>query len=324
MKTIENKSRYTWKSTLLLRLVFLAMSLCIVIWVVDFNVVFTFVRKIPLTVFISLVFLGLLRILLSVIRWIWLNPDQSKQISFWHYFRLTMISKPFNLILPGALGGDFARTALTLKSLQSNRGDNLIAIIVDRCVGLFSITIFGFIALFFISDIPDKVPLYTFFIVLVCGFIAGITVVSNKLLLLFFERIFRKVGKLGCYLLQALQVWRHALVFFRRNRWRVLAALGICIPIHGVSFYSAYILAVQLDMPISFYDMSAVLALVWIITAVPVTVSGTGVRELSLIYLLSFYGIDSESATALSLSIYMITVLLGLIGLVFFIFDKDI
>jgi len=299
------------------RLALLALSLALLWHLVDIRVVADCIGSIPLPVIVILMAVNLFRAWMTAVRWQWVNPDESKQLSSWQYFRLMMMAKPFNLIMPGALGGDFVRTAITLKTVKSNRVNNVIAIAADRFVGLLSITVLGVIALFFMSDIPDKRAFYCLFGLLTGGFVVILLVISNAWLLRLLESVFSRLGGLGKRLVHVLETWKKALLFFKCNYKRLLQAFLLCLPIHGLSFLTSYILAKILGMEVSFFDISLILALVWVITAVPITISGLGVRELSLIYFFSLYGVGAEAATALSVYLYVVSVAMGLIGLVF-------
>jgi len=305
------------------RLTFLAVSIGVLIRIVDFKLVFEYVKGIPLIVLGVLVLIGLIRIWLNGVRWQLVNPDTSVQLSRWQYFRLMMISHAFNLIMPGALGGDFAKMAMTVKTVKARRIDNLIAIVADRFIGLFSITVLGATALCFISDIPDRRAFYGLFGLLSGGFAIGLIAAGNKWLLRQLETLFSHAGRIGQRLIHILEIWREALQFFKHNYHQLLFALLLCLPIHGLSFLTTYILSQKLGMEVSFFDVSAVLALVWVITAVPLTISGAGVRELSLIYFLSLYGVEKSLAVALSVYLYIVSVIIGFIGLAFLGFNKE-
>ncbi len=313
---------FSMKITTLLRLVVLVVSCLVIFLTINLEQALQHLRAIPPYVLFILVLIGLLRASLTGLRWQLLNPDDSKQLSSWQYFRLTMMSKPFNLIMPGALGGDFARTAMTLKTVQSRRGENLIAIVVDRYIGLFSITLLGVTSLFLVSEIPDRTPFYSLFGLLFAGFAFSFLIAASTRLMRVLEFGFTKLGRVGSVLLGLLETWEQALQYFRAHRARVLAALGLCLPIHGISFLTYYFLAIQLDMPVSLFDISAVVALVWVITSVPITIGGAGVRELSLIYLLGLYGISPESATALSIYVYVVGIVMAVLGVLVGVLGK--
>ena len=90
---------------LLLQFIFLVLSVAALMVIVDFKLVFAHIKAVPVFTLIPLVMVGLARVWLTGLRRL-LNPDTSNQLSLWHYFRFMMIAHAFNLIMPGALGGD--------------------------------------------------------------------------------------------------------------------------------------------------------------------------------------------------------------------------
>lgn len=287
------------------------------LFIVDVGAVFSSLRVVPLFLISFLVILGLLRTWLTGVRWQVINPDPQKQLSRWDYFRLVMIAGSFNLIMPGALGGDIAKAVMTANRVQTHRTANLIGIVTDRFIGLSSIVLLGAFSMLFMTRIPDRNQFFIYFAILAAGMVSLVITTSSKWVLSLLQSLLAHLGNIGARLIRILNSWRQAMQYFRHEWRRVLLALGLCLPIHGLSFITIYLLARALDIPVSFFDVSMVLALVWVVTVIPLSISGIGVRELSMIYLLGLYGITPESATALSLLFYLVTVLLGLIGVCF-------
>jgi len=277
------------------------------------------IYNIPWYVLIILIFIGIFRTWLTGFRWQLMNPDESGQLSKWHYFRFLMMSKVFNLIMPGALGGDFFRAAATVNEVKYKKIDNVIAIIADRFVGLLSIILLGTLAFIFTKDIPDRSTFYILFAVIYFSVAAVIFLLTNPYLHNGFKKITSRLGHIGAALNNVAEAWQNALTFFKTHKKNVIMGILLCIPIHIISFFTAYLLARSINIHISFFDISLIIALVWLITAIPISISGVGVRELSMIYLFSLYGIGTEPATALSIYIYIVTVIMGLLGLMFII-----
>ncbi|NLN92731.1 MAG: flippase-like domain-containing protein [Candidatus Hydrogenedens sp.] len=310
-----------WKKLLFwVRIIVLILSLALLLRMVNFALVLKHVGDIPWYIFALLLVIAIIRTWLNGLRWQLVNPDATEQLSQWQYFRFLMIAHAFNLIMPGALGGDFVKTAMTMKTVKSNRVSNLIAIVVDRYIGLFSIIMLGSLALIFATKIPDRMVFYRYFGVLLGGFATATFISTQPRLLALLEKIFRRLGRPGVALNSLLDTWRGALAYFRTYYFRVFFALLLCVPIHGVVFVTKYTVARYLGIEISFFDICAIQALVWIITAVPITISGAGVRELTLIYFLGFYGVEAEPAAALSVYSYILSVILGFVGFMF-LFD---
>jgi len=316
---LKSRSKPGSKIFFIIRLVILALSIAVLLRIVDFTQVFYTIGNTPWYILFILVAIGIIRTWLTAQRWQLLNPDLTGQLKSWHYFRFYMIANAFNLVMPGALGGDLIRTAYTLQEVKTKRIDNLIAIVADRFIGLLSILLLGTLALVLAPDLPRQSFFYQIFGALIAGFIFIVTIISNTRAINLMQSIGNRLGKVGQLLNRLLLVWKEALHFFKTHHRNLWAALLICLPVHFISFLSAYILARSLGINISFFNISLIIALVWLVTAIPLTLAGAGVRELSMIYLFSIYGVDAEPATALSIYIYLVSLLLGLIGLLFLI-----
>lgn len=307
------------KLFLLSRIFLLFISLIILTQILDLKLVLYYLKSIPLTIVVILIAIALFRAWLTGLRWSLVNPDLSGQLTRWHYFRYTMIGHTFNLVMPGALGGDFARTAITVGTVKSNRAENVIAIIIDRFIGLLSILILGLLAVILAPDLPIDTSFYGLFAVFLLIVITFV-VITNSALINFLERKCCGQGRLGSLINRVLQAWKGSLQYFKAHKNKVLLAFLLCLPIHTIAFISKYLLARSLGIDISFFSICLITSLVWLITAIPITISGAGIRELSMVYLFSLYDVAAEEATALSVYTYIISLMIGLFG-VFFILD---
>lgn len=302
-----------------IRVIVLIVSLLVLLRIVDLRIVINQLTKIPLYIILILLMLGTARLWVTSIRWRLLNPDVSNQLSKWTYFRYVMISQVYNQIMPGALGGDFVRAAMTVSSVNEKKADNLIAIVVDRFVGLLSILFLGTTAFIITDAIADKASFYLFFLAVYSGLFVLIIVFTNSYLHSLLLGIFKGSNKISVLLSKAINIWQSALAFFSANKKKVLFAFLLCLPIHIVSFFTSYLLARSLYIYLPFVDISLIVSMTWLITAIPITISGAGVRELSMVYLFSLYGVGAEAATTLSIYTYIIGLLLGMIGLLFLV-----
>lgn len=255
-------------------------------------------------------------------RWMLLNPDPNGQWHAFDYFRYTMISNTFNLVMPGALGGDFMRSLFVIKDADGHRTSNVLAIFVDRVVGLFSILLLGIVCGFFASSLINRVPFLCsmsgLMLVAVGGALAAMHEPLNDWLV---DRI-RSWGKSGKKLSGLFSVWRGFMDFYRVNRLRLLSAFFLCFVIHGIWFVVVFILASTLKIPIGFLELSMITAISWLITAVPITFGGLGVRELSFVVLLGTQGIPAEQATALSVAQFGIALIMAAFGIPFIWMNK--
>lgn len=293
----------------------MVLALALLCRLVDLDRLLNAFRSAPLWVVFMALGIAVVRTWLTSVRWRLLNPDPSRQLRGWQYFRYMMISNTFNLFMPGALGGDLARSMMVAGSVSRGRGWNLFAILVDRIVGLSSIMILGIAACLLAPSLPQRMS-YLLMLAGICLVFFGIlflatTAWTNRTL----RRLARHLGRMGERVIRLLDIWEGALAFYRAHFGRLVTALLLCLPIHASWFVVVYAFAQSLGVEISFLAIATVTVLVWVITAIPVSFGGVGVRELSFVYLLSLQGVPNEQAVALSLYCFLVTVLLAVVGL---------
>ncbi len=92
-----------------------------------------------------------------------------------------------------------------------------------------------------------------------------------------------------------------------------IAAASMTVHLLDVTLYT--MLAASLRIDISFVSMGWIATATTVVTMLPISVSGLGLREGALVYLLGLYGVSPSSAIALSLlyftARYLLTGLLG-------------
>jgi uncharacterized protein (TIRG00374 family) len=279
----------------------------------DFKKVAEQTKDISYFVFVVSVSISLIRIWLTGLRWEALHPDNEAKLSKWNYFRFSMLAHLFNLFMPGALGGDIVKTLYAVNEQKSKQIKSVIAVIVDRVVGLISIFIFGLLALALNHNT------YNFDIlnlVIICtGLFVFILLIINKKVIVFFEKIINRYTFLKRFLGKIILNWKESVYYYAKNRKKVLYAYLLCIPIHLISFFIFYIFGKSLGMEISFFEMVFSVAIMWLITTLPISIGGIGVREFSLIWLLGIFNILPELAITLSIMVYINTILISLLSL---------
>ncbi len=280
---------------------------------IDFSRVYEQLKHVYLPIYGVTICISLFRTWLAGMRWKNMHPDHDSQLSNWSYFRLTMISHLFNKIMPGALGGDFVKTLYAIKEKKGSGIKNVIAVVIDRVIGLISIFIFGLIALMFSSQ---QLDIQLWKIILVFLFFTGCMYAAfNRRVLDFIEVISQKVNIKHVWIKSILDNWRQSISFYVENKGRVFKSLLLCVPIHFASFVIFFLFSRSIGMEVGFTDVIFVVTIMWLITALPISIGGMGVRELSFVWLFSLYNISSEQAIALSFLWYINTLVMSVISL---------
>jgi len=106
-----------------------------------------------------------------------------------------------------------------------------------------------------------------------------------------------------------------AVIAFRAMDYRVIAGIiGYSIAAYVLFVTSAYICAIALDIPIDFLALMWIRPMVFMLTLVPISVAGIGLREIGFASLLALYGIDLNTAIAFSFANFSLQLILALIG----------
>ena len=93
-----------------------------------------------------------------------------------------------------------------------------------------------------------------------------------------------------------------------------LIALCFALASGACSAFGAYCIARSLGLGVGPVPMIAVISIMTLVVALPISVAGWGVREISLVALLGLLGVDREAALALSVELGLISTLLSLPG----------
>lgn len=261
----------------------------------------------PLT-FIASVLIYIVSIYLSSLRWMLLIPHH---LGVKRLFSMYMIGAFFNTCMPGVIGGDaikifYLRNELKKRNLVrkgSSHSENSISIasvFMDRYTGfvaLLSIAIAAFPFGFrYIQDTPVKwlVPLFitTFFLVSIAVF------------------KFR-VGERVQFL---FKVYEH-FAAYRSNMGALLKCFYYSMIIQLLNIIAVYILSKGLSIDISFTSLLVFIPIITVISFIPVSISGIGLREGAFAFLFGLTGVPVDMAVTLSLIWFLSIITASLWGL---------
>jgi len=225
------------------------------------------------------------------------------------------VANSFTMIMPGALGGDLARSAMVLGEVDRQRTATMLSIVLDRAVGMLSIVLLAAGAVLLSPHMPRRALMLW----LTCGMLALMVLLLAALrsawVFRVLEMLSARTGRYAARLQGILAELHHAVRAAERQPLRMAGALLLCFPIHLLWFCIAFALARHLGMQVSFLAISLATALVWLVTVVPVSLAGVGVRELSYVYVLAPYGVSAEAATALSLTQFAVMIITACMGI---------
>lgn len=295
---------------------FLARILCagilllILAFTLDISKAVALIQEQGFTTLALCVGIALLRVPLGALRWSIMDP--SEDIPLWDYIRYLMTNGFINLFVP-MLAGDATRALHT--AAEGKSAATALSVFADRLLGFFSILLLGAGAILVSPPFEGRWRL----LMMLGGGVTLIIAMTASLRFVPDVTQLSVVGRLPERVQGVLKKWTDAVHFYARSPGQILAALAVCIPLHGLWLVLVWVFARALAIPISFWELSSYTALVMVITAIPVSLNGLGVREMGYSVLFAARGLPAEAAVALSLYQFATLAILGLMGVPFFL-----
>lgn len=250
--------------------------------------------------------------LVSTKRWQILLRARGIETGFPRLFELYMIGMFANNFLPGAVGGDAVKAIGLYRDNQ--KSDVAIAsVFLERFLGLAALGTLGLVA-----SIPILVQQNTDLVVLlstvgVAGLIAliGLFVwyppLSNPIASWLKNNRFEKIGTFLHNLLVATQL------YWSQKR-ALLSAFTLSVIIQAMIglYYLFAALATGLVLPFEYFF--AFLPAITLVSMIPISIGGLGVREATMIFLFAHVGVSNADILTISLIIHALNTLLSFAG----------
>jgi uncharacterized protein (TIRG00374 family) len=229
------------------------------------------------------------------------------------YFYLVGIF--FSAFLPTSVGGDFARIVGVAGS-TGKRADAFASVVVERLMGFFVLIPICLISIPFVAGRLDDVrPL------LIIGFAGLLIFVAAYVVLL--RPVARGISRLLDPLLNLFPRFRlkerlekayEAIVSYRDCRGAVLQGFVLSIVSRLLWVLGCYFVARAFSLDISFATLLVVAPVVELARAIPISLSGIGVREAAFVALLGQFGVGENLAFAFGLVVYFVFFLFSIVG----------
>lgn len=259
--------------------------------------------------------LGVLCYFLSMVvisfRWQFIVQTANEPAGIFQLIGINFVGSFFSMFLPTAAGGDVAR--MYESSRRGMVGTKAVStVLLDRVIGLLSLVLICIAALLAGYRFSGN----SWLVYLVIG-LAAVMGISWRL---FFDlRVARRVK--GVFRLPLLARFEsgaaglyQSLYDLQQQPRLLLSSLAISIAAQAIEIFSAIFLARSLGINSEGFYFFVFIPLIWLVTMLPVSLNGLGLREGAFAFFFGQIGVVSAEAISLSLLVYLCRVLAGLFG----------
>lgn len=228
-------------------------------------------------------------------------------LSFWQACRFTMIGVLYGFALPGQIAGDAVKAVRLARAGGGDAAAAIAAVTMDKIVGLF--------ALLLLMTLAIGLDAGAFGQNIVLMVALGAAVVIAAFAAALFLPVPAWLGRFSA----PLEAWRTVSMTRARLSWALVLGIlfqVLCVAIHMVP-------GAHLNIDLSVAAWTIVVGFSSVILIAPITIAGIGVREATLVGAIAYLGGSDVGAFALSLVIFIVTLIGAAVGLVFDLAGRD-
>ncbi len=298
-----------------------AIVSAIILWLcfhtIDIDDILTVFSKTRISYFLYALVLNIIGtiIIKAMITYIILKYNKMK-FSLAELININFVIRFYTLIMPRGV----ATGIRWLKYRQSgNDSDAFILVVFENILNIF---ILMFTATFFLSLSMNKLGNSAYYAIgcSIIGFFLALVALLNFFSSVFFsftKKIYLLLNKtIPPFLIKKIDLLLNSARSFHQIDKKTIAYI-IALSLLSYAFFviSPYILSKAMHIEIDLIAIAWTRSLVLLMALIPITVAGLGIREAGYISFLGMYAIPKQEALAFSLSIFVIQLIIGAVGL---------
>jgi len=265
-------------------------------------------RFLPL---LSALLLMLAGVVLSARKWQALLRVDNVDVGITELTRYYLVGIYFNNFLPTSIGGDAVRGFLVSRS-QRQRMAVLTSILAERFSGVLALLVIALVGIRYSPLLQATEWAGWISIVLLLGLIGLVLVLSARFTGFLLGFLPNRLADYFQHALSKIRAYTRSYRTIWTVVWVSLAFQGLTILVYDLG-------AQAFGMEVTLLNLMAMVPLVTLATLLPLSLNGIGIREGGFMILFDALGYSAESGLLLSISIYVLTLILSLAGAVIFL-----
>jgi len=249
-------------------------------------------------------------------RWRLLAASLGLRGTYRSFVQMYFVGMFFNIGLPSLVGGDFIKAYVLSRKTGTPIQAWFASVLQDRVAGLISMLLYGTLAVIICPMTWRGIPLWLAYLMI------WLLVISSLLLVWIGDKIFEGV------LVPGKKSFRQKFYRFVADFHRELSSMRISVGgAAQVIIYSMLnsalvlwvyqMITVAVGYKVGLLPFSALFPLIVLVTMLPVSIGGLGVREWAYVEALSLVGVPGNSALLISLTTSAFMIVMNVVGAIF-------
>jgi glycosyltransferase 2 family protein len=236
--------------------------------------------------------------------------------SYFTFLKMYFVGMIFNAGLPSLVGGDVVKAYLVSRRAACHFKYGLASVLLDRAAGLISLLAYGSAAVLLVPLTWRGIPLWFVYLIIWAGVLSGLALAWKG------ERIYQpwlnpKSKSWFQKIFQLISDFHQALLQMRLSRGTALQICAISMFNSGLVLWVFQQVSVAFNQPVGLLGFSVLFPVISVITLLPVSIHGLGLREWAYVEGLALLNIPPELALTLALASSALMIVTDLAGVFF-------
>ncbi len=252
---------------------------------------------------------------ITAVRWNTLLRTQGIRLSMGYITSSVLIGFFFNNFLPTSIGGDVFRTYDISRKAKIPMGTSASIIIVERFTGIVSAATYAIIALVLgftaIGGQSIIIPIIIFFVLslIIGAMILNPRLFGAKKIGRFMDK-YSFLKKIKNKLKNVIDTFQS----FRKFKWALTKAFIYSFLLQFAVILNYYLASKALGIELGLTAFIFIVPIVALIAMLPISIGGIGLRENSLVFIMTALGAARSPSALTSLILFAMLILIGIIG----------
>jgi uncharacterized protein (TIRG00374 family) len=294
-----------------MRLIMSAILLLILLLTIDRQALLEAVLGVDLALYVAGLLIFVLANVVWAYRWSIIIRASGENVALHKVIATTYIGVFFSMFLPTAVGADIGR--MSQMSDDGKPSARIVStVLLDRLIGLISLVLMAVLALVVGFQYAGEQGIVLAVLGGLVALVVGWLLFFNRSLMRRFHWVFKLPG--ASRLEDPIRKLYTSLHYLQSQPRLVLTTVAVSFVMQSIEVISVIFIARASAIDVPFIYFFLFLPVIWVITTIPISISGLGLREGVFVFFFSQVGVTPSDAVAMSLLFYVYRVIVGVSG----------